>query len=309
MTYPKKTHEQWIIDFTKKHNGKYSYPDVVSSSRKKITIICPHHGDFIQKAATHLEGSGCFKCALADSIIRLKKVRVLGGRNLFTNEQFLKNAKKIHSDKFEYLSLYKHSRARITLQCKSCKNIFEQLADGHLRGDGCARCARLGRHTKAKIFSDLETGFYINKKIWNKYIKGAKKRNLAFKISPEDVFNTFKNQNGLCALSKAKLICDSFNSSKINWSIDRIDNDKDYTPDNIMLVTKQINMFRNRCSIKEFIQLCNLVASAYNATHKYNNMSPEEKADLLNANSICYAKKKDNKQETSIESTSPDAIV
>ena len=56
-------------DFIKKaiivHGYKYDYSKVEYINNKtKVTIICPIHGDFMQKAERHLEGQGCSKCAL-----------------------------------------------------------------------------------------------------------------------------------------------------------------------------------------------------------------------------------------------------
>lgn len=55
-------------DFIKKanivHNNKYNYKKVVyESARKKITISCNDHGDFLQSPNDHLSGNGCQKCA------------------------------------------------------------------------------------------------------------------------------------------------------------------------------------------------------------------------------------------------------
>jgi hypothetical protein len=52
-------------------------------------------------------------------------------------------------------------------------------------------------------------------------------------------------------------------------------------------------MFRNRSTIKEMLEFCNMVVSMHNATDKYFNMSPEEKAEILKHHSIRFYKKKD----------------
>ncbi|MGZ8924637.1 MAG: hypothetical protein ACXW2E_02015 [Nitrososphaeraceae archaeon] len=51
----------------KKHNNKYDYSKVTQETLKrtgysKITIICPKHGEFLQRMADHLKGHGCQKC-------------------------------------------------------------------------------------------------------------------------------------------------------------------------------------------------------------------------------------------------------
>ena len=61
-----------IDDFINKsnfiHKYKYSYIESkYSEAHSKIKIICDIHGAFIQEANSHMRGSGCIKCANANS--------------------------------------------------------------------------------------------------------------------------------------------------------------------------------------------------------------------------------------------------
>ncbi len=61
----KTTNSTYIEKATIVHNGKYDYSKVVySGTNNKVTIICPTHGEFSQRAAGHLHGQGCPKCAI-----------------------------------------------------------------------------------------------------------------------------------------------------------------------------------------------------------------------------------------------------
>lgn len=54
---------EFVSRADKVHNGKYDYSKAqYTSSRRKITIICPKHGDFQKDPDSHLRGSGCGKC-------------------------------------------------------------------------------------------------------------------------------------------------------------------------------------------------------------------------------------------------------
>ena len=45
------------------HGNKYDYSKTVYRTRREdVLIICPEHGEFWQKAGTHLSGHGCPKC-------------------------------------------------------------------------------------------------------------------------------------------------------------------------------------------------------------------------------------------------------
>lgn len=87
--YDKKGKESRMsfIDFLKRarivHGSKYQYnEESFIGSHFDITITCPTHGAFLQKAERHLSGHGCPKCALFK---RHKKVHGKGVNDLEIN--------------------------------------------------------------------------------------------------------------------------------------------------------------------------------------------------------------------------------
>jgi hypothetical protein len=94
------------------------------------------------------------------------------------------------------------------------------------------------------------------KKKWQKYLAG--KANCRKEKSDEiltelDIQKLFEDQNGKCILSGVTFDIES------KWdrpSLDRIDNLKGYSKDNIQLVTWRINHARGELSVVEFIQMC-----------------------------------------------------
>lgn len=57
------TTDEFIQKSIDLHEGFYSYDNVeYLNSRTNVTITCPIHGNFEQKAGAHLEGYGCKKC-------------------------------------------------------------------------------------------------------------------------------------------------------------------------------------------------------------------------------------------------------
>jgi ssDNA-binding Zn-finger/Zn-ribbon topoisomerase 1 len=45
------------------HKYKYNYSSTIyTKMQNKVTVICPAHGHFIQKAANHIQGQGCPSC-------------------------------------------------------------------------------------------------------------------------------------------------------------------------------------------------------------------------------------------------------
>ncbi len=58
------TTEDFIIKSNEIHNNKYDYSKTIyTGSLNKLTITCPHHGDFEQIAVDHMtKGYGCSHC-------------------------------------------------------------------------------------------------------------------------------------------------------------------------------------------------------------------------------------------------------
>ena len=54
----------WTAACVEKHNNKYDYSLVaeINGCNDKVKIICPIHGQFLQRAAAHKFGAGCVKC-------------------------------------------------------------------------------------------------------------------------------------------------------------------------------------------------------------------------------------------------------
>jgi len=119
----RKTNEAFINDAIKIHGNKYDYSKVKYTSKKKpITIICPIHGEFNQKPEVHLMGCGCQKCCK-------------NGVKL-TTEEFIKRAKKIHGDKYDYSKVnYINSKTKVCIISKE-HGEFWQLPCVHLSSSG-----------------------------------------------------------------------------------------------------------------------------------------------------------------------------
>ena len=112
----------------KVHGDKYDYSLVeYNNNRTYVSIICPIHGKFVQKALKHLQGHRCPKCY---------------GTHLYSTEEFVEKAKKVHGDKYDYsLVDYKGALIKVKIICNNCKNIFEQRPTGHINlYYGCPVC-------------------------------------------------------------------------------------------------------------------------------------------------------------------------
>ena len=97
----------------------------------------------------------------------------------------------------------------------------------------------------------------------------AKRRNLEFSITMEDMWSVFLKQNRKCRFTGTELTFSrskktgsySPDFSKISASLDRIDSNKGYTIDNIQWVHKTVNVMKSSLSDKSFIGICKLIAN------------------------------------------------
>ena len=121
--------EEFIKKSKKIHGDKYDYSKVkYVNSKTDVCIICPIHGEFWQTPSTHLKGSGCKKCG--DLSVGMKNNRI-------TTDEFIKRAKIIHGDKYDYSKTeYTSPRKKICIIDKEFGE-FWMMPYAHLNGQGC----------------------------------------------------------------------------------------------------------------------------------------------------------------------------
>lgn len=127
----KSTKEQFIFKSLDVHDNKFDYSKVEYFGNKtKVIIICPKHGEFLQRPNDHLTGYGCKKCQYEKTSFE----------NKLTKEEFINNAIKIHGNRFDYsLVEYKGYENKVNIICNK-HGVFIQSPHGHLGGNGCAFC-------------------------------------------------------------------------------------------------------------------------------------------------------------------------
>jgi len=131
-----------------------------------------------------------------------------------------------------------------------------QLSSGRTRSCGCLRREK----TKERFSKGYED---ISGKYWSSVKGGARKRGLEFEITKEQIWEMFLNQNKKCKLSGDDIIF-SLDNEKKTASIDRIDNSKGYTIDNVQILHKDINKMKNNLPQKRFIEICKNIARKNN---------------------------------------------
>ena len=126
------TTEKIIEKFKSIHGDKYDYSKVdFVKTTTKVCIICPEHGEFWQEPHAHLKGQGCPKCGV-DKRSKSKTT---------TNENFIKKAKEIHGDKYDYSKTnYINNKTKIVIICPIHGEI-EITPNAHISEKrGCPKC-------------------------------------------------------------------------------------------------------------------------------------------------------------------------
>lgn len=76
------TQEEVILKATEIHKGRYTYDKTIYRTIKEdIIITCPTHGDFSQRASTHLGGSGCKSCWISKGELAIETILIEMGIN------------------------------------------------------------------------------------------------------------------------------------------------------------------------------------------------------------------------------------
>lgn len=115
----------------------------------------------------------------------------------------------------------------------------------------CPSCAQKKRANKMMI--DNGKIGDLNKTRYTKLKRSAEKRNIEFSVSLEYLWNLFKSQDQICAITG-----DYINSID-DASLDRIDSTKGYVEGNIQWVTKQANVSKHIMSMEELYEFCKKV--------------------------------------------------
>ena len=119
------------------HGDKYDYSKVeYVNANTKVCIICPKHGEFWMLPSNHTHKTrpqGCPKC----------KAEHPSPKRL-TTEEFIRKAKEIHGDKYDYSKVeYVDNRTKVCIICPE-HGEFWQRPNNHLMGNGCQKCIGKG---------------------------------------------------------------------------------------------------------------------------------------------------------------------
>ncbi len=124
-----------IQEFKSIYGNKYDYSKVeYKTSKQKLILICPEHGEFLKSAEKHRVGQGCPECA---EINRREKRKT-------PFKELIADFKKMHGDRYDYSEvLYINTNTKVKIICPD-HGLFEQNPSKHLIGHRCPKCVGKG---------------------------------------------------------------------------------------------------------------------------------------------------------------------
>lgn len=154
---------------------------------------------------------------------------------------------------------------KIYFYCTKCKQ-FKELNEFELRNQvnirsNCKQCrnkeSRIYHYTRRRRFDYNQTKdkiihwdrlrhdkeYHYKMYLINHSKQSAKKRNLEFTITPNDIIIP----NKCPILNKPFILLDN----KYNYSLDRIDNSKGYIPGNVRVISRLANTMKNNATNEE----------------------------------------------------------
>ena len=183
---PTKSNKKLFINKSKQvHGDKYDYSKVeYINAYTKVCIICPEHGEFWQTPASHMKGYGCLKCGQ----IERKKKLVEINQKKYNTDAFIKDARKIHGDKYDYSKVeYVNATTKVCIICPE-HGEFWQTPNMHLNASqGCPKCAKNHSITQEEFMKAIEKSFL------EKLPEGTNQDRAMDNLTVEELFDIFSS--------------------------------------------------------------------------------------------------------------------
>ena len=131
---PKSNLNEFIEKAKAVYGDLYDYSKVdYKGNKTKVCIICPEHGEWMVTPNNFLRGSRCPRCY---------------GTPKYTTEEFIKMAKCVHGNKYDYSKVkYDGLKRKVIIICPK-HGEFKQSPHSHISGHGCSVCSGRERITK-----------------------------------------------------------------------------------------------------------------------------------------------------------------
>jgi hypothetical protein len=144
--------------------------------------------------------------------------------------------------------------------CPSCGVQQDYLRKNY--AEASLRENKLCKTCSNKVTENCHRGWHrgIRTSWFNKFKTSAALRGIPWSLTMDDVADMYEKQEGLCALTGWEVkFPEVGHAQESDASIDRIESQFGYTPDNIQIVHKHVNMMKQQYTQEQFISVCKAV--------------------------------------------------
>jgi hypothetical protein len=122
--------EKWG-KFVESYSGPYDFSNsVYAGMNRKVSYVCPKHGEIASDAKNMMAGAKCPKCAF----------EARKGRNRLTGKKMLERFRQTHGDRYDYsAAVYAGQQIPVAIKCPDHGTFF-QKPEFHWSGSRCPNC-------------------------------------------------------------------------------------------------------------------------------------------------------------------------
>lgn len=156
-----------------------------------------------------------------------------------------------------------------TVECLNCNRIYDMCEAGFSSSvntaERCRYCAykdmRSAKSANYKGYKDLRGSYLCKMRLL------SERRGRPFTVDVKFLWELLEKQGGKCALSGVPIhFSPDYQKGHQTASLDRIDSNGGYTPDNVQWVHKKLNVMKSDLTQTQFIEYCTLVARKAEST-------------------------------------------
>jgi hypothetical protein len=141
-------------------------------------------------------------------------------------------------------------------KCKECKLIYGKSYKREKRKDTEFKKIESEKQKKRRV------------RLWiNSLVHDSKRRNIEHTITKEEIEEIYDNQNGLCYWFGVPLIPSLKHKYPLQPSLDRLDRNRGYTKDNIVICCYTANIGRNENDLETWLDFLNILKNTIKSNY------------------------------------------
>lgn len=193
----------------------------------RVSWIISHNGEDIPRGTGIIRRCGNYRCIRPDHLLFGKPGKMLG-------------VEVIDKDGNKWK------------RCTGCGKVLlvniENFGFGGWRGNFLPKCrsCSVKQAKKSAVKRWEQVALY-------RAMDQSKNKNLVFDLTREFILELFDRQNGLCYWLGIPMLPSVIHRYPFHPSLDRLDRNKGYTKDNVVLCCQFMNVGRNSCSYNDFV--------------------------------------------------------